>query len=73
METTQLKRLQRLKKKLVSPEMNVVVSTIISQPPVVNNILSFAKQNQVELIIMGTQGASGFKKTIVGKHYFANY
>jgi nucleotide-binding universal stress UspA family protein len=66
LETKQLKRLQRLKKKVVSPEMNVMVSTIVSQKPVVKNMLSFAKQNQVELIVMGTQGASGLKKTIVG-------
>ena len=66
LETKQLKRLQRLKKKVVSREMNVTVSTIVSQKPVVKNMLSFAKQNQVELIVMGTQGASGLKKTIVG-------
>ncbi len=66
LETKQLKRLQRLKKKVVSPEMNVKVSTIVSQKPVIKNILAFAKQNQVELIVMGTQGASGLKKTIVG-------
>ena len=68
LETKQLKRLQRLKKKVVSPEMNVMVSTIVSQKPVVKNMLSFAKQTQVELIVMGTQGASGLKKTIVGSN-----
>ena len=66
LETKKLKRLQRLKKKVVSPEMNVTVSTIVSQKPVVKNMLSFAKQTQVELIVMGTQGASGLKITIVG-------
>jgi len=66
LETKQLKRLQRLKKKVVSREMNVIVSTIVSQPPVAKNILSFAKQNHVELIIMGTQGVSGLEKTLIG-------
>ncbi len=66
LETKQLKKLQRLKKKVVSPQMNVIVSTIVSRPPVVKNLLSFARQNKVELIIMGTQGASGLKKTLVG-------
>lgn len=66
LETKQLKRLQRLKKKVVSHEMNVIVSTIVSQPPVIKNMLSFAKLNQVELIVMGTQGASGLEKTIIG-------
>ncbi|MDE3181987.1 MAG: universal stress protein [Bacteroidota bacterium] len=68
LETKQLKRLQRLKKKVVSHEMNVMVSTVVSQKPVVKNMLSFAKQTQVELIVMGTQGASGLKKTIVGSN-----
>ena len=66
LETKQLKRLQRLKKKVVSRDMNVIVSTIVSQPPVVKNILFFAWQNQIELIVMGTQGASGLKKTLIG-------
>ena len=66
LETRQLKRLQRLKKKVVSREMNVIVSTVVSQRPVVKNILFFAKQHQIELIVMGTQGASGLKKTVVG-------
>lgn len=66
LETKPLKKLQRLKKKVISPEMNVMVSTIVSRPPVVKNLLSFARQNKVELIVMGTQGASGLKKTVVG-------
>lgn len=66
LETKQLKRLQRLKKKVVNREMNVIVSTVVSQPPVVKNMLFFAKQNHIELIVMGTQGASGLKKTVIG-------
>ncbi len=66
LETKQLKKLQRLKKKVVTPQMNVTVSTIVVQTPLVKNMLSFVKQNQIELIIMGTQGASGLKKTVVG-------
>lgn len=66
LQTKQLKKLQRLKKKVINPHMNVTVSTIIYQPPLIKNILSFAKQNQIELIVMGTQGASGLKKAVVG-------
>jgi|SRR5690242_11305754 len=68
LESKQLKRLQRLKRKIVKPFMNVMVSTIVAQQPVVNRILQLAKENQIELIVMGTQGASGLKKTIVGSH-----
>ena len=42
------------------------VSTILGRTPLIYNILDIAKQNQVDLIVMGTQGASGFKKTILG-------
>jgi|SRR5690242_17893279 nucleotide-binding universal stress UspA family protein len=66
LEYKQLKRLQRLKRKVVKPFMNVFVSTIVINPPVVNKILQVAKENHIDLIVLGTQGASGLKKTIVG-------
>jgi nucleotide-binding universal stress UspA family protein len=68
LESKQLKRLQRLKRKVVKPFMNVFVSTIVTNPPVVNKILQVAKENHIDLIVMGTQGASGLKRTIVGSH-----
>lgn len=67
METNILKRLQRLKKKvLADTKEEVTVSTIVGHIPVVSNILRFAESNQIDLIVMGTQGASGLKKITVG-------
>lgn len=66
LETSNLKRLQRLKKKVLSDGIEVPVSTLVGRPPVVNNILGFAEHNHVDMIVMGTQGASGLKKVIVG-------
>lgn len=60
------KRLQRLKKKVTGNAADVVVSTTIGRSPLISNILNFAKHHDIDLIIMGTQGASGLKKTIIG-------
>ena len=64
-----LKRLQRLKKKvLADSNKNVPVSEIIGRIPVVKNILQFARQNQIELIVMGTKGATGLRKITIGSN-----
>jgi len=60
------KRLQRLKKKVTDGSNEVDVSTIVGRSPLINNILGFAEHNHIDLIVMGTQGASGLKKTIIG-------
>ena len=65
-ETNLVKRLQRLKKKVTADTADVPVSTIVGRSPVIDNILGFAEHNHIDLIIMGTQGASGLKKIIIG-------
>lgn len=60
------KRLLRLRKKVVGDSADVAVSTIVGRSPLINNILGFAEHNHIDLIVMGTQGASGLKKTIIG-------
>lgn len=65
-ETNIVKRLQRLKKKVMGDAGNVPVSTIVGRSPLIDNILGFAEHNQIDLIVMGTQGATGLKKTIIG-------
>jgi nucleotide-binding universal stress UspA family protein len=65
-ETNILKRLQRLKKKVMSGQAGVSVITSVGHSPVINNILSFAKDNHIDLIVMGTQGASGLNRVVVG-------
>ncbi|MGB5007962.1 MAG: universal stress protein [Ferruginibacter sp.] len=61
-----LKRMQRIKKKVTAGITGITVSTVLGRTPVITNILGFAEQNQVDLLVMGTQGASGLKKTIIG-------
>jgi nucleotide-binding universal stress UspA family protein len=65
-----MKRLERLKKKVVSTGMNLPVSAGLGRTPILNNILGFAEDNQIDLIVMGIQGGSGLKKTIVGSVAF---
>lgn len=65
-EETIIKRLQRLKNKVLDDTMNVSVSTIVGRAPLINNLLELAEQSQIDLIVMGTQGASGLKKIIMG-------
>jgi len=60
------KRLQRLRKKVLGDTTEVSVSTIVGRSPLIDNILGFAEHNHIDLIVMGTQGASGLKKTIIG-------
>ena len=66
LEANILKRLQRLRKKVLGDSMDIPVSTIVGRSPLIDNILGFAENNHIDLIVMGTQGASGLKKTIIG-------
>lgn len=61
-----VKRLQRLKKKVMGDTIRIPVSTIVGRSPLISKTLRFAEENQVDLIVMGTQGATGLKKTIMG-------
>src|SRR6185437_13920236 len=66
-ELNTLKRLQRLKKKvLADTSESVAVSTIVGRIPVVKNILRLTEINHIDLIVMGTQGATGLKKMTIG-------
>lgn len=66
MEINSLKRLQRLKKKVLSEMSQVPVTLRIGRAPVIDEILGLVEQNKIDAIVMGTQGASGLKKVTVG-------
>ena len=49
------------------PLENVEISVkIIHNPSVAEAILSFAENNEIDLIVMGSHGRSGFKKIVLG-------
>lgn len=66
LESNLLKQLNRLKKKVTADREAVPVSTALGRTPIINNILGFAEDNDIDMIVMGTQGVSGLKKTIIG-------
>ncbi|WP_026898813.1 universal stress protein [Daejeonella oryzae] len=61
-----VKRLLRLKKKVLQDTPGILISVGLGDTPLVPNILEFALHNQIDLIVMGTQGARGLKKIIIG-------
>ena len=64
-----LKRLQRLQKKvLTDTNVNVPVSAHVGRIPIVKNIIDFADENYIDLVVMGTKGASGLKKITLGSN-----
>ncbi|MEO8712442.1 MAG: universal stress protein [Parafilimonas sp.] len=65
-ETIILKRLQRVKKTVLKDFSGITISTIIGRSPLLNNILGFAEHNYIDMIVMGTKGASGIKKVFIG-------
>jgi nucleotide-binding universal stress UspA family protein len=66
MNKNALKRLQRLKKKIAGASCPFAIETLVGQAPLIDNILGFAEHHEIDLIVMGTQGASGLKKVIIG-------
>lgn len=59
------KRMRRLINK-VAGDPEVEISTVISHLPVISSVLEYGRDNDIDLIVMGTQGASGLKKVILG-------
>ena len=65
-ETIALKRMQRLKKKVLKNNTEINITCLLGRTPLVNNILGFAAHNHIDLIVMGTRGATGIKKVLIG-------
>jgi nucleotide-binding universal stress UspA family protein len=61
-----MKSLNDLKDKWQSEYSNVKIIVDLGISPLVSSIVNFAHDNDVNLIVMGTLGASGIKKAIIG-------
>lgn len=61
-----LKRMQRLRQKVCGTARGIPVATVLGKQPVVKSIIRFAEENHCNLIVMGTQGATGIKQVVVG-------
>jgi nucleotide-binding universal stress UspA family protein len=60
------KGLERLKKKLQAISPAVAVQTAIGRMPLTATLLAYAREQAANLVVMGTQGASGLKKWLIG-------
>jgi nucleotide-binding universal stress UspA family protein len=65
-EARATKKMELLKNRVLGDVAEVAITIIVGRAPLMDNMLRFAAHNNIELIVMGTQGASGFKKTIIG-------
>lgn len=63
-----LKGLLRLENKIKNSYPNVSISILTSNGFTADAIVSAAKEKQVDLIVMGTKGASGIKEVIMGSN-----
>lgn len=61
-----LQQLQQWQKKESAAMPSVPVSCLLGKMPVVKTILQAAVDNQADVIVMGTQGATGIRKVVVG-------
>ena len=62
-ETSAKDKLNRIKGSQNDVDISV---KIIHNSSVIDGILSFAKNNNIDLIVMGSHGRSGFKKLVLG-------
>lgn len=58
--------LEDLKLSVQENYSEVQISTALGRSPIIDSILDYAENNGFDMIIMGTQGASGIKKVIIG-------
>ncbi len=65
-ENSLLLQMEALKKKVMNEHTLVPVASIVGRSPLIKSILDTVTNNEVGLIVMGTQGASGFKKAVIG-------
>ena len=65
-ETDLNEKLQRLIKAIVTNNDHLPVNAAVGNGPIINNILKFTEKNNIDLIVMGTQGVNGLKKGVMG-------
>ena len=66
MEANAEKRLTKIKSKYLKEKINV--SSFVKLGPILGTINGFAEEHKVDLIVMGTQGATGLKDFFIGSN-----
>lgn len=58
--------LHALRSKWAQKYQGAKVITVLGRSPLVGSVLKFTEDHNINLVVMGTQGASGLKKVIIG-------
>lgn len=61
-----MRSLHNLRAKWEKDFAGVKVVTVLGRSPMVGSILKFTADKQIDIIVMGTQGATGLRKVLVG-------
>ncbi|NUM50903.1 MAG: universal stress protein [Flavobacteriales bacterium] len=65
-EDNLIKRLAKIKDELLKSNKNVPVSVHVDRGPESFQLVEFCKKKKIDLIVMGTKGASGLKEVVIG-------
>jgi len=66
LENNLLKRLSKIKEAILKTDKNLSVSIHVDKGPESVRLIEFSLEKKIDLIIMGTTGASGLKEVIIG-------
>jgi nucleotide-binding universal stress UspA family protein len=66
LENNLLKRLSKIKESILKTDKNLSVSIHVDKGPESISLIEFSQEKKIDLIIMGTTGASGLKEVIIG-------
>ncbi|MGA8737860.1 MAG: universal stress protein, partial [Nitrososphaeraceae archaeon] len=59
-------KIDQVKRRAVEKNVGVKTDIIVSVTSVVKEIADYAKKNNIDVIVVGSRGMSGFKKMLLG-------
>lgn len=65
-EDNLIKHLDKIKDELLKSNKNILVSTHVDRGPESIRLVEFCKKKKIDLVVMGTKGASGLKEVVIG-------
>lgn len=65
-ENNLIKRLARIKDALLKTNKDIPISVYVDRGPEGLRLIEFCKKRKIDLIVMGTKGASGLKEVVIG-------
>jgi nucleotide-binding universal stress UspA family protein len=65
-ENTLIARLTKMKDQLLKSNKNSQISINVDRGPESTRLVEYCRKNKIDLIVMGTKGASGLKEVLIG-------